>query len=126
MIETKVFFEEGRTIIVVENPTPEQNEMIKTAFCDAAIKQVANVLAVQKIAEEPPKIEDTAKANVKSSMEAARALLKDSKKQKEIGLEKTIQILSEALGETHDTKNIDKNAMIALWADLKGKITKKK
>lgn len=120
MIETKVFFEDGRTIIVIENPTKEQNDMIKNAFCDAAVQQVANLLAVQKAAEAAPEPEK--KPEISAKTEAAKALLKNPQRQKELGLEETVKILLDATGENADTGKMNKQTLVQLWGRLKKQI----
>lgn len=66
MQAVKLFFEEGRTTIVVENPTAQTNEQLKSLFD----KQITEVATLLKPAEESaptpePKLEEPAKPEVK-------------------------------------------------------------
>lgn len=98
MQSPKVYFEKGRTIIVIDEPTEEINEKIKEILYNSTIKQICNLLAVEKV-DEPPAVSEDKEY---SKINEVKSLLSNSEKQKEIGLDATLILMAEALNYEMD------------------------
>ena len=105
MNSIKCFFEEGRTTIVIDNPSVEINTSLKKMF-DKNTKDIITLLAPSEdrvaepevepmtmgIRKEPPVVTVTPTAK-----KLAFDLLQDTKRQVELGIDQTILIFAEAL-----------------------------
>ena len=115
---TKVYFEDSRAIIVLDNLTEEDKEKVREIFQFTPIKQVAtNLLSTEKIEEAPsipnrepdislgnmePEEEPENVPSQSALIESAKALLNSVEKQQEIGIDKTILTLATVLEKDMD------------------------
>lgn len=106
----KIFKEEGKTMIVFENPSDELNRMIEKVFLTNPVAQFADMTGMftnEKKPEKAPSKPSKAQASANSSgsqnsqnniLAACKQLLADPKKQAEMGIDAVIRILADTLG----------------------------
>lgn len=111
-----IFFEEGRTTIVIENPSEELNEGLKKKFLENTfsitslleppekkpevekdLQNQQNLQNQQDQQKEEPQKETEEEEVQNEDIIDAKELFYDSKKQLEIGIDKTILIFAEEL-----------------------------
>lgn len=109
----KCFFEDGRTTIVIENPSVETNNSLKKMF-EKNMEEITTLLAPTEDKVVEPETEPMTMGIRKdpavetkdvSPLTSALTLLNNASKQKEIGIDKTILIFAEALDSPMDKVN---------------------
>lgn len=115
MTGIKIYKEDNRTIVVFENPTEEQDQAIQNAFMLNPIMNLSGLFTTEKEPDENPipdrEPDQTSTENKVAESKgydskliaACKKLLKDPKKQQEIGIDETIKIEAAALGENLET-----------------------
>lgn len=106
MNSVKLFFEEGRTTIVIDNPTLEMNESLKKTFSEN-VSEITSLLAPPTEQVIPPSpsattYSPTSVYEITNEMNesvnvSAEELLSDAEMQVRIGIDKTILILASEL-----------------------------
>lgn len=110
MNSIKCFFEDGRTTIVIDNPSVETNNSLKRMF-EKNAEEITTLLAPSEEKVMDPETEPMTMGERKverktpTILESALDLLNDTTKQKEIGIDRTILLFAEALDSPMDKVN---------------------
>lgn len=97
MNSIKLFFEEGRTTIVIDEPTSEMNESLRKQFY-SNVSEITSLLAPAKEQIITPAVEPVTMSPKEETKISAVELLKDTNLQVKLGIDETILILAEDLG----------------------------
>lgn len=92
----RIFEEEDRLTLVLDGLSSEEKEGIKNMFSTNAMRTISSLLPAQSPEMQPPETRPVVDTEAEAAIKAAKDLLADNNRMREIGVDETVRILARA------------------------------